>query len=309
MNFAFLLLLAALAANAQQSNASYTYDLNGNRVEGPRAQTGKSERKVMVKSASGRTVPSETSEEKVISDAGGVRVVERLVRRYDPDGNPIPPEKIHIEERKNPDGSATVLTTIQRGDVNGTYQVAERSRLESRKSGDTTTTSVAVERPTLNGSFEVIEKKEETARESQAGNLTRNSTVYRRDPNGRFQEAERESLEKKVTGSQSVENAASYLVQNNGRMELVRQKVTRSSKATDGSEHKEVDVFEPAFAGRVTSESDAQPKLREQQVIERKLSAGGAVETLSVRRPLPSDPSKLGTLQKVEETICTGECK
>jgi hypothetical protein len=309
VTFAILLFLAVATASAQQSKATYTYDVNGNRVEGVRLQSGKSERKVLVKSPNGGTVPEVTSEEKVISDSGGRRVVERLVRRYDPDGKPIAPEKILIEEQKNPDGSSNVLTTIQRGDVNGRYEFVERSRSESRKSGDTTTTSTAVERPTLNGSFDVIEKRDETRRETKAGDVTQNSTVYRPDTNGRFQEAERQSFEKKVTGGQSLENDASYLVQNNGRLELVRQKVTRSMKAADGSEHKEVDVFEPAFAGRVTSETDTQPKLREQQVIERRPSASGSVESLSVRRPLPSDPSKLGNLQKVGETICTGECK
>ena len=85
--------------------------------------------------------------------------------------------------------------------------------------------------------------------------------------------------------------------------QLIRQTVSRE---TAGSNQKEMDVFEINQAGRV---GNTQPTLKEQRVIEKTTTANGAVESISVRRPLASDPNRLGNAQKVEEVICTGKCK
>ncbi|HUS05624.1 MAG TPA: hypothetical protein VMZ52_04990 [Bryobacteraceae bacterium] len=311
MNSALCMLLVSLSAFGQAISSS-SYDLNGKRVEGVRTESSQagasSERRVLVKNGSGRSVPIEHAQEKVVSDSGGLRIVERLVQHYDEDGKPTVSDKVRVEEQKNADGSGNVLTVVQRRDLNGNYQVAERSRAQGRKSRETITTSVAVERPGLSGSLELVEKKEESRRETKAGDVTEVSTLYRRNANGGFQEAAKETLERKVANGKTLENTASYVVRD-GRSELVRQTVTRSEKAPDGSEQKSIDVFEGSPAGRVVSESDPQPKLREQQVIEKKMSPAGWVESLSVRRPLPSDPARLGDLQKVGETVCSGHCK
>jgi hypothetical protein len=303
----FFVFVAVPLSFAQQTQvSSSTFDINGRRVEGASTlvnqSPGSSDRVETVRSVNGRNVPVESVEDKVVSESGDVRVVERLVKRYDANGRPGPPEKILIEERKNADGSVNTSTSVMRADVNGRYALAERSVTDSRKSGDTTNSNTVVERPTLNGGLEVVERKELTKRESADGSMSQNSTLMRRDTNGRFEEAAKQVVEKTVANGRTVENVATY-ESGAGGMQLVRQTV---SKEMAGSNQKEVDVFEPALAGRV---GNTQPQLREQRLIEKTTTPNGAVESISIRRPLDSDPSRLGNARKVEEIICTGKCK
>ena len=264
---------------------------------------GSADRIEMVRSVNGRSVPMASVEDKVVSESGGVKVIERLVKRYDANGRPGPPEKVHIEERKNADGSVNVSTSVMRADINGNYSVAERTVTDAKKVGDTTSSNTVVERPTLNGSLEVVERKEVVKRETADGSVSQSSSILQRDTNGRFEETAKQLLEKTVAGGRTVENVATYEASGAG-MQLVRQTV---SKEMTGSNQKEVDVFVAEQAGRVGD--SAKPHLREQQIIEKTATANGAVESISVRRPLASDPNRLGSAQKVEDIICTGKCK
>jgi len=93
-----------------------------------------------------------------------------------------------------------------------------------------------------------------------------------------------------------------------GQLELTSQNVSTTSKRADGSELTEVNLYARAADG-LTQEPGAPQQIKEQQIIERRKSADGSVvESLSVRRPSVSDPSKLGGLQKISETVCTGKC-
>ncbi len=297
---------AGLSFAQQTVVSSSTFDINGRRVEGASSlvnQTpGSADRIEMVRSVNGRTVPVESVEDKVMSELGGVKIIERVVKRYDANGRPGPPERVHIEERKNADGSLNSATSVMRADLNGNYALAERTVTDSKKSGDTTNSNTVVERPTLNGSLEVVERKEVVKRETADGSVSQSSSVSRRDTNGRFGEAARQVLEKTVAGGRTVENVATYEAGSTG-MQLIRQTV---SKEVAGSNQKEVDVFEMDQAGRV---GNTKPELREQRIIEKRPTANGSVESISVRRPLASDPNRLGNAQKVEEIICTGKCK
>lgn len=297
---------AGLSFAQQTVVSSGTFDINGRRVDGASSLVnqapGSADRIEMVRSVNGRTVPVESVEDKVVSELGGVKIIERVVKRYDASGRPGPPERVHIEERKNADGSVNSATSVTRADLNGNYALAERTVTDSKKSGDTTNSNTVVERPTLNGSLEVVERKEVVKRETADGSVSQSSSVSRRDTNGRFGETARQVLEKTVAGGRTVENVATYEAGSTG-MQLIRQTV---SKEVAGSNQKEVEVFETAQAGRVGS---TKPELREQRIIEKTATANGAVESISVRRPLASDPNRLGKAQKVEEIICTGKCK
>lgn len=304
------LLFAASAAFAQQST-SYTYDVNGRPVPGAtRSVEGSGDaatRAQTVRSLNGREVPVESIEQRVVSDRNGVRVLERIVKRYDASGRPGPAEKITIEERKNADGSVNTTTTVMKEDINGRMSLAERSSSESRKSGDTTTTTSVVERPTLNGSLELVEKREATKRESQTA-VSENNTVYRKDVNGRFGEAAREVRDIKIEGDRKQENTAIYEASpNGGAMTLLRQIVANSVK-TGNKVDTEMNVFELETAGKATAAGESKPKLREQRRIETSATGNGTAESVTVRRPSPNDPGRLGPPQKVEETVCTG-CK
>ena len=230
----------------------------------------------------------------------------RLVRHYDANGIPGPPDKVHIEERKNADGSGTIATTVLRSDINGNYALTERSNTDVRKSGDTTRSTTSIERPTLNGSLDMVEKREETRRETPSGDVTANATTYQRDANGRLYEAAREDVSQIKKNNSVEENAAVYEA-TNGQLQLVKQTVSRTVKTGDSS-LTEMQVFSPEIAGR-TPTPGSRPQLKEEKIIESRPTASGAVATTSIRSTSPNAPGQLGPARKVEETIGTGECK
>ena len=82
-------------------------DVNGNVIaDGPTISQTKtansSETLVTTQSINGRTVPMEQVEERVLRNDASGKVTERIIRRYDPQGNPLPPARETIEERSGP---------------------------------------------------------------------------------------------------------------------------------------------------------------------------------------------------------------
>jgi hypothetical protein len=304
--YALAVLTASLVCG-QTVNRTYTYDVNGRPVEDIAQVTidggpGSKVSRQLIRDTGGRNVPLEDVEEVLVSDSGGVRVVEKTIRRYSPDGRPGPPEKIRIEQRLDASGAGTVTTTTFRGDVNGRMQPAERAVSQVQKSGNETTTATSVERPTVNGSFELVERREESQREGADGFVSQNSAVFRRDANGRFEEVAKSTSQTVVENGVRVENAATYELG-----QLVRQTVSRTAKV-NGGEQSTVDVYEAEQAGRVRSGSEAKPVLSERRVVETEVTGSGTVETVNVQRPLPSDPNRLSAPEAAERTICTGKC-
>ena len=95
------------------------------------------------------------------------------------------------------------LSTVSRGDINGSFQLAERSTKVTRTVGNRVESTTAIERPTLNGSMDLVEKNEQTIVASGA-KTTENVTVFRRDPNGRmaeFAKKTREAVSQRRSGS------------------------------------------------------------------------------------------------------------
>src|SRR5277367_4980349 len=140
------MIAGSLSLTAQQSSVSSTtsVDVNGNVVrDGPSISQTKSssgsQTTVTTQSINGRSVPMEQVEERVLRDDASGKVTERIIRRFDPQGNPLPPARETVEEQIRPDGSSTLKSTTYRGDVNGNMQVVERSVTDTRKgpSGET----------------------------------------------------------------------------------------------------------------------------------------------------------------------------
>ncbi len=139
-----LLLAGALCAQQASVTSTTAVDINGHRVsDGPQVVRTKSPTGSIttetLQSVNGRMVPLERVEERIVRDDASGRVVERLIRRYDPQGNPTQPVKETIDEQKRPDGSSTTQTTTYRGDVNGSMQLIEKTVTETRKSGSSET--------------------------------------------------------------------------------------------------------------------------------------------------------------------------
>ena len=266
----FLLLLG------QQEVTHRTYDINGHAVSRTRSASAGGASTTTVRNLNGREVPVESVEERVIADG----VVERTIRRYDPNGNPGPVERVRIETHKSADGTVEVRSTMQRGDINGNLAAVQRSTAVTR--GNETVETV--ERPAAGGGFEVAERRETTRKPT--GETT---VVQQVDMNGRMYESGRTTAERSGT----TENRAEYEA-TNGRMQLVRQTVTRTDR-----DRVEVDVYTPDVQG--------QPQLSRRQIVEKTRSGTGLTSTVSVQ--LVDGSGRLTAPRVVEQTTCRGECR
>lgn len=307
--FLFCGALAVSALQAQDSTVRTTtsVDVNGNRIEGPQVDQIKSKNAVetieRLQSVNGRMVPIERVDERVLRDDASSKVTERLIHRFDANGNPTTPIKEVVEEQKRADGSTTQTTRYQT-DINGSQQIVQKSITETHKSGSSETSSTELLRP-VNGSLETVEKKD-VVRVKEGTGYREEDTTYRRDGNGGFGVAVRQTKEHTEQNGQASDNAAEYEIGPQGTLQLHSQSVATTVTRPDGTKDSVVNLFGRNAPGTV--DSDDKLKLFEQQIIEQKSRAGGTVETLSVRRPTVSDPNTLGPTQQISETICKGKC-
>jgi hypothetical protein len=195
---------------------------------------------------------------------------------------------------------------VYRNNANGDSELVERSTEQVTRSGEAATHEKVVERPAVNGSFGPVERSTTVERKTD-GSSASSTVTYRPDTNGRFVEAVRETSARQIAGAQTTESAERYEPDWSGRMRLVESIQRTAVKRPDGSEATTVDVYAPSTPGRANQ--DSRPRIKEQQIIERRPSQGGSVETLSIRRPGLSDPDRLGPPSLVSETVCTGKCK
>lgn len=283
-------LLAVLAASGQESK-TYVYDVNGDPslyTETLRSRTRNDKTMVeRIPSMNGETALDEKVDERVIESSSTSRIVERITTYGSGER-----AKVRTEEKKRPDGGVTTSTTRYQDDGNGSLVVAERSVEQSRDGMSET----VIERPTIDGSLVVVEKKSGTTRQVDSGRET-TVVTYRQDTNGNFDEAVREiSLVTKTNGVTS-ETTDQYLAgQLNGRT------VTTVTEQ-DGKLVRETSIYGMNAPGKATSD---RPQLREQTLVERNKVPGGTVETFSVRRPSLDDTPQLGQFQLVSTTVCTG---
>ena len=126
---------------------------------------------------------------------------------------------------------------------------------------------------------------------------SREEQIYRVDASGRLAQTDRESSKITQQNGSTVTETASYSTSSSGSLDLIRQSVLQSTK-TEAGERQVVTVYDVS----------GQPKLREQQIIDRTVTPDGAVETLSVRDADPNNPKQLGPARKVSESVCHGKC-
>ena len=304
----FLVFTAALAA-AQNTASTYTKDLNGNRVEAQSFNTSATgEKTERFQSINGRQVPLEQSVDRVVSQDSNSKVTERIVKKFNRDGQVASTERVVIEENKLPGGSSTVRETTYRSDVNGTSREAERKTIETRVSGSTATANTVIDRPGLNGSMETVEKRSAVT-DGPPDNQRTTESVYRPALSGGFQEALRTVKTASKVNDTAKETTANYEPGMNGKLELASQSEATTTKQPDGTDVTQTNLFAKTVAGNVQDSSGAM-RVKEQQVMQRRTNPDGSVvETLSVRRPSVSDPNRLGDLQKLSETVCKGKCQ
>ena len=299
---------ALLAQQSVQQSSVWTTDASGNRVEGPRYTAVESprgsQRVETAQSINGRMVPIQGTEERVLRDDSQGKVVERVIRKYDANGNPGLPIKVRIEEKKNADGSTTVQSSAYESDINGNLQLFERSTSQIRKNG-ATETSTTVERPTLNGTLQAVERDTKLERPTGSGSKVE-SMVYRRDISGNFTPFAQEIKQTNKSGAEETTDAARYETGPDGKLVLASRSIDHVKTNPDGSQVSDTDVYSLFSAGRTVDLSANQPRLQEQIHKERTPGPGGkVVETTSVRARLPNDQSNFGAFQKVSQTTYT----
>jgi hypothetical protein len=229
------------------------------------------------------------------------------VRKFDPNGQPAATERVMVQETKLPDGGSKVQETTYRSDLNGGVHEAERKVTETHVSGTTTTANTVIDRPGISGTFETIEKRSSVT-DGPVDNQRTTESIYRGGISGGFQEALRTVRTESKSNDITKGTTASYEPSPNGQLQLSSQTASTTTKLPDGSQTTQTDVFSRNVAGDVQDNSAAM-RVREQQILQRRTNPDGSVaETLSVRRPTPADPNRLGAPQKVSETVCTGKC-
>ena len=286
-------------------------DPNGNPVSGVTATVqgadGSVKRVEKGRNPSGDLVPKAEFEERVISNDGVTRKVERIERVFTPEGQPLPAKRTVIEETKRGE-SVTTTTTVYGTDLNGNQTIVERARAEVQRSGDTVTSLVKIERPGNDGSLRPTERVEATTRKLGEGQTSQTVTVFNPDNNGNFQEREKQVSERREDGRGGVtENTAVYQNLNGSSLSLAEQRVTRGQKSADGSEQTVTDIF--TTNGAAVGSSDNKPQLAAREIVQKKaLRNGGAQETVSVQRVDFNDPGKLTAPEVVASSTCSGDC-
>ncbi|MEO5927019.1 MAG: hypothetical protein ABIR70_24600 [Bryobacteraceae bacterium] len=303
----FSLFVIPVALLAQSTTTSYQTGINGERVPTSSQSTSATgTRSQNIKSTSGSPIPAVQETEKILRDDASGKVIERTIQHYDANGRPARTERITIEETPLPGGGKTSTETRAQSDLNGRYSPTERRTTETRVNGLTTTTSVTVDRPTPNNSFQTAEKRSIVA-VGPKDKQTTTETVERLGITGRFQPVQRTETSVQVAGDKTVQNTAVYDLNVVGKFGLSQQTVATTTKGPNG-ETTETNIYGTETLGRSGAQSD-KLQLQQQLMTQKKVAADGSVtEVVMARSPNPSDPTKLGDPQQISETVCTGKC-
>ncbi|MFM2125576.1 MAG: hypothetical protein RL328_2027 [Acidobacteriota bacterium] len=306
MRVLFALTIPALCL-AQSTTATYRTDnLNGGRGSAGNIQKSNGDATERMQSINGRLVPLEQTSERILRDDADGKVVERTIKRYDSTGKLLETERVVAEESPVRNGSKTVKESVTLTDLSGRAREIERRTTQSQTSGNTTTTSIAVDRSNPNGAFQPAERRsivttgDDKKQESH-------EVVQMPDLNGRMRDAARTDSTTQVTGDRRVSNSTRFEPDATGKMALREQKVETTVKRP-GGEVVETSLYAPNATAVMRSSMDSKVQIREQRIVERQVGADGTVkESESVRRPT-ADPDRLGPAQKISEVVCSGKC-
>jgi hypothetical protein len=299
------LFIAITGAWAQTSTTTYATDLNGNRIVTGAASSAGGVVTDLRQSINGKEIPYQQSEEKVLSDNGTTKVIERITRHYNHTGQLATTDRTVIEQTKHGD-DLTTRSTLYRGDMNGNMQAAERTTVDKRKQGSSILTDTQIEEPSVNGSFDVSEKRTAIVETTSTGTRETES-VMRRAAGGNLYESERVATTETKSEGKTIRSSAYYHPGVNSQMMLSKQEVTTTRTNADGSKTEEIDTFGRASDGKTHNAGDVLP-LSERKTVERRTANGATVETVMLQTPSINDPNRLSAPQKVSETICRGVC-
>ncbi len=241
MKYCLIALLAGSLAIAQSTTSTYIPDINGGSVQASTVLSN-AERTEINRSINGRQVPLEQTEERVLSQDANGTVTEKITRKYDPTGQLMSTERVVTDAQKLAGGASKVQATTFRSDINGQMQQAQRTTTETRKEGAVTYADTVVERPTLDDSFQSVEKRSAVT-EVADGTSHEQETVYRRSENGDYYEALRQVTDERKAAGQTTTQNAYYEPDATGALRLSRQSVSTATQHPDGSEDIETNLL------------------------------------------------------------------
>jgi hypothetical protein len=306
-------MLLPSALSAQSVATTSNVDFNGNRVVDYSVATSKSAKRTetteLSDSINGRLVPKEQIESRILNETATEKVTESFDRKFDPNGQLISTERVLTTETKLPGGSTSASARVYRSDVNGSMQEAERRVTETHPTGPGATAAhVTIARPTANGSFEKLEERK-ILKSVDPKHTHEDETVYLKSNNGDLVAARRNVTDTDKSGDTTKTTTASYETDYTGRMSLLKSENSTAVLGKDGKEVVERNIYGADALGAPRTGQDGQ-KIAEQDIVVRSPGADGSVkETVSVRRPTPSDPGRLGAPVQISETMCTGKCQ
>lgn len=295
--------------NVQQS--SYVYDVNGQPAAGPaveqrrRDSGGRTEieRVESRPSINGGTVSARSTAESVVSQKAGEETSERVIQRYDPEGRPTTKQVVKTEKRMLPDGTVISTESLYQEDVNRTLQFVEKRTATEKKTATGGTGTIVVERPSINGSMQVVERTDRTDTK-HSETVTESVSSHRfADINGQLTERDREQSVATKQGAVTNTDTKQWLVGATGQMDFVSQTTSRLTQRPDGSQVEDSQVYTTRIAG-TTPDLNTPYKPTLERETHREImvqSDGKIVETSTSRLRGVADPTSMTGLMKTEQ--------
>ncbi len=314
-----LVLLAPLAAQQpaptpppaeprERKQQNYRYDGTSQPTPGNTGvhevrKEGVVERQETLRDVNGRPVTTRATQERVVSVQGDNRVSERVVQRFDPGGRPNGKLVARIETSRAADGSLMTVETIYEQDLNGRMQLAERRTTTESKAPTGGTTSIVVERPSLEGPVQVVERTDRVDTKRSDAVTESVSTLRRIDGNGRLEERQREAAVITKSGSVTNRETKQWEFQPTGKVEFVGRSVSNITDRPDGSQVEDTEVYATRIAGTTPDlNRPGIPTLEQKVRREKKVRPDGrVVETTSAQIRRVAEPDRLSGLIVTEQ--------
>jgi len=136
----------------------------------------------------GRLRPWRESTTETIRSEDGTSRVRRDTFGFGVSGPRVLLERSESEQAIQPDGTVRTVQSVWVPDLNGRLNLTQRQvELTTSPAADVTQTDVSISRPGIEGILLEVERIQETERQPEPGVVHRETSMFVRDVNGRFQ--------------------------------------------------------------------------------------------------------------------------
>ena len=292
------------------------FDASGRKIREPgsqffrQTQSG-SERQLTLQSISGREVPYLSERQTVLRETETEKSVEKIVQRYDPNGNPTHQEMVREETRKLPDGTVVTTATMFIENINGRMEIVDRVVNRRQEHNGRIENLTTTEKPSINGGFQIVVREEST--EEKQGENTSTITTVRRvdDGGGRLVVAGREETVMRQSGNVSTTEKTVY------ERDALNAKMTVSSRTKgelvaneDGSSTETAETYGHSLGEGTPRFLSGRSENRLLRTVTRETViglAGETIETTRTRTRSQADPHRLAPTETQQKVRRPGE--